>query len=246
MRGTCHDTVGVTRMATTHLAAAFGVYLERISQLKAYCAAVVPFILALPMSEREKARYSFVESSVVLAIAYLEDFLRSLVGMATRPREQALRKHLQKGADDAQRKSIRECDIYQLSARAQLRITFKEGARIDAIYHALFRCSAWPSVEARDTLMSLALVRQIVVHKGSADVGIGGEGSYARRLQQAGIFHTTTYGDWSVHTLAPEPTLDLFNQAMRALVEQFLYLKARIADDDAWMAGDPSRTSDDE
>jgi hypothetical protein len=225
-------------MASTHLAAAFGVYLERLSQLKAYCAAVIPFVLSQPTSEREKARYSFTESAVVLAIAYLEDFLRSLVGMAARSREKSLRKHLLQGASDSQRRLILQSDIYQLSKRARDRITFKQGARIDAVFDALFGCSAWPSTEAKDMIMSLALVRQLVVHMGSADVGIGAEGSYAQRLRDQGIFRTTTYGDWSVHTLAPEPTLVLFNKTMGALVEQFVYLKARVADDDAWMRVD--------
>ena len=122
----------------------------------------------------------FVESIVVLTVAYMEDFLTSLVGSAAREREVELRKHLSNGLTEQGRITVITCDIPVLMQMAKRRVDFRrKGARLESLFQVMFGCSPWPDVDTLTTINDLVLVRQVIVHQGGGDLG-----SYANQVRQ--------------------------------------------------------------
>jgi hypothetical protein len=112
----------------------------------------------------------FSESSFVLAVAYYEDFLRSLLSFGARYRKPQLRKHLVKGTKPEEQAHIRTCDLPALIHVLRQRLSFKKDARsIDGLFVAIFGMSAWPSTEVRDRILDL-VVRPAGAGEAGADV----------------------------------------------------------------------------
>lgn len=198
------------------LAPTFQVYRDKISKMGAYVDVVSPVITAnaaqLPI---------FVESIVVLTVAYMEDFLASLVGAAAREREVELRKHLIKGLTEQERTTVMTCDIPVLVQMAKRRVDFrKEGARLEGLFQVMFGCSPWPDIDTLTTINDLVLVRQVIVHQGGGDLG-----SYANQVRQPGLFTVRDYQGLKVYWLAHLQVLILYREALSALNAQLQYLE---------------------
>lgn len=163
----------------------------------------------------------FVESIVVLTVAYMEDFLASLVGSAAREREMELRKHLSKGLTEQERTTVLTCDIPVLVQMAKRRVDFRrQGARLESLFQVMFDCSPWPDVDTFTTISDLVLVRQVVIHQGGGDLG-----SYANQVRQPGLFTVKDYQGLKVYWLAHLQVLILYREALSALDAQLQYLE---------------------
>ena len=194
----------------------FQVYRDKIGKMGEYVGVVSPVITTnvaqLPI---------FVESIVVLTIAYMEDFLASLVGSAVREREVELRQHLSKGLTEQERTTVMTCDIPVLVQLAKRRVDFrKKGARLEALFQVMFGSSPWPDVNTLTTITDLVLVRQLIVHQGGGDLG-----SYASQVSQPGLFTVRDYQGLKVYWLAHTQVLILYREALVALNAQLQYLE---------------------
>jgi hypothetical protein len=229
-------------MSLPFLATAFYGFDTRIGDLTFYTKAVTDSVLQLPLDQRERAGRVFAEGIIVLAIAHLEDFLQGVVGMAARPREKALRRFLAKDGTPEYRAKLKECAIPELVKLAKKRITFKQGKGIEALYRAVFGCSPWPpDDDTREVLMDLARVRHVIVHNGSADVGIEDVGPYVSQLRLAAdVFNVRTYGEFTTYTLKAIEALRFYMRALLAMQSLKNHLQGTLGTDTWLSATEPA------
>ena len=110
---------------TTTCDLAFGHYLRKIAQMVSYTTAIAPNLLSEPT-----ALPLFVESSVVLMMAWHESFLGSMLAQGTRQKEPDTRDYFSKHGKDSERPIAHECSLRDLISMAKRRVTFKlRGAR---------------------------------------------------------------------------------------------------------------------
>jgi hypothetical protein len=212
------------------MAPTFSVYELRLGEVAEYTAAVKPYLVEKPAALRV-----FIDGSIVLAVTYLEDFLRSLVGSAARQREAALRKYLTENGKDTDKAEARTCDLIALVRMAKNRLSFRrDGASINGIFGAMFGCSPWPSDDVRDIILDLVLVRVVIVHSGSADVGIGGVGGYAKQLRRSDVFTIRSYGEFTTYRIDPLKALHLYHEALVALQSQAHHLREQLVTSTRW------------
>jgi len=216
---------------TTVIEGPFRGFEQRLSAMKDYMYAMHPGITQQPT-----ALPVFVQSCVVLTTAQYSEFLRALVGTAAGHREAQLRKHLVKTAPRDRRLQVKHLDRVALAREAKNRLSFKDGARrIAALFIAIFGCPPWPPEEVRDLLSDLVVIRNMIVHEGDAEVGIGHIGHYAAQLRKAEVFKVSGYGDWNINHLDPMKTLFFFNQAVQGIATSFHYLEERLVSSDDWL-----------
>jgi hypothetical protein len=203
---------------------------QRLQEAISYMQAVTPCIAGKPALLRV-----FVDSSIVLAVAQLEAFLRSLVGTAAHVRHAALRKHLARNASRHEQAQVRTCDLQQLVRLAGRRVSFEnQGKAIDRLFAVLFGCSPWPSHDQRDVVVDMAMVRNMIVHHGGTDVGLGDVGQYARQVRRSDVLTVRRYGDLAVYEVDSPKALLLYRDAMQALVAQTYHLREQLVKSDAW------------
>jgi hypothetical protein len=208
-------------------------YDMRLGQLGEYTKAVLPQIVAKPALLRV-----FIDGTIVLSVAHFEDFMRGLVGAGTRYREAALRKHFTTHGNDSEKAQAPDCDIFELVRMAKRRVSFKERfARTEKIFNLMFGCSAWPSESARDVIFDLVLVRNMIVHQGSADLRIGGDGTaqYAEQLHRTDVFKVTSYGEFTIYRIEPLKALVFYGDAATALQAQIEHLREHLVRSDGWL-----------
>lgn len=206
------------------IGAAFTSYEMRLAEVVDYTAAVMPYIVEKPTSLRV-----FIEGSIVLSVAHLEDFLQSLVGTAAPQREPALRKYLSERGNDADRTRAKTCDLVALVRMAKNRLSFKKnGASIIGIFDAVFGSAPWPSDGIRDVILDLVRLRNMIVHAGSAEVGIGSAGQYAKQLSRAEVLTIQSYGDFTTSRVNPLKALYFYREALIALQAQVNHLREHL------------------
>jgi hypothetical protein len=209
----------------------FRSFEQRLGAMKDYMYAMMPGVRQQPA-----ALSVFVHSCVVLTTAQYGEFLRALVGTAAGHREEALRRHVVKTAPPERRLEVKHLDRVSLVREAKNRLSFKNGGRrIAALFQATFGCVPWPSDEVRDLLSDLVVIRNMIVHEGSGEVGIGHVGLYAGQLRRADVFNVSRYDDWSVNHLDPMKTLRFFTQAVGAIATSFHHLEERLVTNDEWL-----------
>lgn len=210
----------------------FGAYQLHLRGAVDYLEAVFPVV-----QKRPEALKVFVNGSIVLMVAYLEEFLRSLVGTSAELREATLRKHLSTLGNDAEKARALNCDRPTLVRMAKRRLSFKkDGAAISNMFDALFGCSPWPSESAKEAILDLAHVRHLIIHEGDAEVGLGEPGATARQLRRKDVFATTSYGDWTIYRINPVNALLLYRDALTGLLAQHDHLRRRLVEDDSWVS----------
>jgi len=206
-------------------------YNSRLREMAEYNTAVLPYI-----AERRAGLRVLVEASIVLSVAYLDDFLKALVGTAAPHREKALRRYLTKNGSDEAKRQARTCDLLTLVKIAKSRLSFqKGGASIDGIFRAEFGFSPWPSEEVRDVILDLSLVRNMIIHAGSAEVGVGDVGQYARQIRSADVFTVSRYDELVIHRVDPFKALKFHHAALTVLVTQVDYLRKQLVESNEWL-----------
>jgi hypothetical protein len=83
--------------------------------------------------------------------------------------------------------------------------------------------------------MDLVLVRVMIVHSGSADVGIGGLGEYAKQLRRSDVFTVRSYGELTTYRIDPMKALLFYREALVALKSQVDYLREQLVKGDRWL-----------
>ncbi len=198
----------------------FEVYKNKVKQMDAYVGVLSPVLTANRLQVP-----IFVESVVVLTVAYMEDFLASLVGSATREHEQELRALLSDGLTDEQRKTVMTCDIPALAQMAKRRIDFrKRGARLERLFQVMFGCSPWPDVDTFAVINDLVLVRQVIIHHGGGDLG-----AYADQVSRPALFTVRDYQGLKVYWLEHLQVLVLYRDALVALKAQLQHLEGALS-----------------
>jgi hypothetical protein len=209
----------------------FACYEMDLAEVVEYTSAVMPYIVEKPTSLRV-----FMNGSIVLSVAHLEDFLRSLVGTAGHLREGALRTYLAQYGNDADKDRVKTCDLIPLVRMAKSSLSFKKGGvPISRIFDAVFHCSPWPSDAVRDVILDLVFVRNMIVHSGSAEVGVGGVGAHAKQFRRADVFTIRSYGEFTTYRIDPLRTLRFYHQALMALKSQVDHLRVQIVKSDGWL-----------
>lgn len=208
----------------------FFFYQRRLSGAAAYIEAVTPYVVQNPASLRV-----LVDGSIVLAIAYLEDFLGSILGLASHHRQAALRRFFGKHGSTDERARAATCDLPALIGMARRRLSFKkQGAPIERIFSVLFGCSPWPSDGVRDVVLDLVLIRHMIVHAGGAEAGIGRTRQYAAQLRRTEVLTVRAYGEYSTYHVDPWKALLLYRDAMVALESLLHHLRKELVESDRW------------
>lgn len=93
-----------------------------------------------------------------------------------------MRKYLAESGTDDEKKIADDCDLGTLIELAKRRLSFKKrGAKIKTLFDVLFGFSPWPSKEAHQTILDLALLRNIFVHVGTPVPGEYAEHAWPTR-----------------------------------------------------------------
>jgi hypothetical protein len=215
---------GATIFETT-----FGIYEARFSRLVDYIAAVMPGLV-----KDRRTVPVFVESMIVLIIAWHEDFLSSLVAQATRARESAAREYFVRLG----RKEASNCALRDLMIMAKSRVDFRErGRRIEVTFIELLGFRPWPGDDVRDKIVDLNLLRQLVVHHTSGTVG----DDYWIQFVDKTLLATTQYGDLpAVRRVAHDRVLVFIKEAIVALKGQADHLRAEMLRRPEWVYESPS------
>jgi hypothetical protein len=208
---------------------AFSSYDARFSRLTDYIGAVMPGLV-----KDRRTVPLFVESLIVLIIAWHEDFLSSLVAQATRAREAAARDYFVRLG----RKEASNCPLRDLMIMATSRVDFRDrGRRIEATFVELLRFGPWPSDDVRDRIVDLNLLRQLVVHHTSGIVG----DDYWIQFADKTLLATTQYGDLpAVRRIAHDRVLVFMKDAIVALKGQADHLRAEMLRRPEWVYESPS------
>jgi hypothetical protein len=180
----------------------------------------------------------FVESAVLLMVAWHEDFLGSLVATATRSKEPEFRAHLAAAGRQDEKTLATTCDLRTLLSLARRRISFrKRGKSIEAIFSQLLGFPAWPSETVRNRLVDLNLIRQLIVHSGGATVG----DEYFNQLTDQSLLTTKQYpGLPAIRRLDHARILSFMLQMAATLKEHVDYLRREMLKRPEWTYQSPT------
>lgn len=190
-------------------------YNSRLLALTEFIDAVIPCI-----EKNVSSHPLLVESAVVLSVAHFEDYLRSLVGSSVEDKEAVLREHFHSHGNDKEKAIAMTCDRPTLATLAKRRLSFENDAkRLERIFLVMFGCSPWPSTATKAAIKDLVLVRNAIVHSGSADVGIDEAGPYVRQLSREDLFRSHSYGEFRVYHMEHLAVLEFLGDAAFPAIE---------------------------
>jgi hypothetical protein len=151
-----------------------------------------------------------------------------------------MRKYLAESGTDDEKKIADDCDLGTLIELAKRRLSFKKrGAKIKTLFDVLFDFSPWPSKEAHQTILDLALLRNIFVH-----VGTPVPGEYAKHACRPGLFSETTYGDLpTIYRVQHSQVLLLVRDTILAMKTQSDNLRRELSKRDEWLERQPPTLS---
>jgi hypothetical protein len=235
---------------TVVLAPTLGGFATRLGELTGYRSAVGPVILNQP----QPVVRVFVDGCLVLTVARLENLMHSIVGVAARHRERALREHLTQNGSRQAREHAKTCDLrglVRLAKREHLSFLKDGGVRLDRLFGVLFGCSVWANAEVHDALHDLVVIRNMIVHDGGAEVGFGDAGHSAAQLRRSDVLNVKTYPaldprthpgrhpdayvDWNINEIDPRKALGLLLRSAEAISLEYEHLCNHLARDDRWL-----------
>jgi hypothetical protein len=207
--------------------AAFSVYLAKFPQMTSYTSAVTPHLLKEP-----DAVPFFIDSSVVLMMAWHEEFLKSIFAYGIRHREAAAREYFAAHGHDSERPRAGTCDLRELIGMGRRRVTFKgRGAVAEKLFLHLFEFGLWPSDDVRDRVADVSIIRQLIVHHGGASLG----DDYWNQLSDKALVTTTQYGDLpAIRRIDYGRCLVFLKDAFLALATQAYHLRDEMLKRPEW------------
>jgi hypothetical protein len=173
------------------------------------------------------------DSVIVLAVSRLEAFFIDVVSLGTRHREAVLRRHFAKHGHA----SARTCDLPALVTLVRRRFTFEhDGKRLDNLFQLIFRCSVWPTDDARARVLDLVLLRHFIVHSNGQDWSQDGAvvAAYANQFRVADVLEVVRLGKFATYSGNPYKALLFCREALLGVVEMLKYLEQRIVRDQSW------------
>jgi hypothetical protein len=200
----------------------FFVHEERCGRMTHYISAVRSALL-----ENPKAVPLFVESTIVLMVAWQEDFLGSVVGTAAHNKQSELREYLVSRGRPEEQSIVSNCDLATLVSIARRQIQIKKrGQAIESIFQRLFGVSAWRTDDSRARFVDLNLLRQIIVHHGGANLG----DAYWDQLTDKTLLDEMRYGDPLpvIRRIRYSQALVFIHTIAVELADQVAHLRARL------------------
>lgn len=210
------------------LQSAFHTVQKRMGSLLDYASAAAPAV-----KDDIRLITELSDSVVVLVVSRLDSFFIDVVSLGTRHRQRTLRDHFVKhGHPDA-----RSCDLPTLVNLVRRRVSFeRDGNRLDNLFKLLFNCSVWPSVAARELVLDLVLLRNLIVHGSGQDWSHDGvvSAAYATQFRRADVLDARRHGPFTVYSVDPYRALLFVREAMSGVLEQLQYLETRLVQDMSW------------
>jgi hypothetical protein len=165
----------------------FTLYVEKFRRLASYTEAVAP-----RLGEYPDGISLFVDSNVVLMLAWHEEFLKSLMADGIRHKENEARNYFSAHGHTEEKHQAHTCGLPALISMGRRRVTFKNrGAATERLFTHLFGFSLWPDERTHLYVSDLNILRQLVVHHGGASLG----DEYWNQLHEKAIVETRRYGD---------------------------------------------------
>ena len=178
--------------AETKLDAAVHRMIFHLDRMNRYSDAVLQPVLE---SKDEKVHEFFLQTTMVMLLAFLEEFFASLVGVATVHQSKQLRSYFTKYGSAEKQRLVREgCDLGKLWRLAEAECTFKSDAKkLKRIFDVLFGFSPFPDERSEELILDLNLVRNVIAHRG----GWPNE-NYAKEMRTPGVIVVSAETDTSV------------------------------------------------
>jgi hypothetical protein len=119
-------------------------------------------------SENKDIAQFVIESIIIRRASNFEELLKCLIMIASIREETKTIEYFKINGNEETKANIqRGCDLGTLSAYAQAELSFKDDAKkLERIFQHLFGFSPFPNQEAKDYVLDMNLIRNIVVHEG--------------------------------------------------------------------------------
>jgi hypothetical protein len=198
-------------------------------QLIDFARLVVPIVKDNPKYAQELS-----DSLVVLVVVRLEAFYSALLSHGARHREGAVRRHLAKnGHPDA-----KACIFPHLVRLVRTQVSFKkEGAKLDRLCRVMFGQPLWVSDEARDVILDLILLRNLIVHNAGGDWSQDDvmEATYGTQFRVCDALRVSRYGEFVVYNVDHYKSLQFMQTAILSIVKELQYLEEHVVNNLAWV-----------
>jgi hypothetical protein len=185
-------------------------------------------LIAPAISTSNDAKKLWLESSILLLVAWHEELLGTLAVTAAHERESQLRSWLaaEVDIDEDKREKILRADRRELIVRAKHKLDLKKaGARITRFGIEVWQFDPWPSEECKHDLIDLNLIRQIIAHHDGGDVGDG----YWNQLSRKDLLRTSEYpGLPPVRQLDHEHCIVFMKSAVASLLRQAIHVQTKL------------------
>lgn len=221
-----HERQGDMTQPITTCETAFSAYFSKFPQMTAYTTAVTPHLTQEPT-----AIPIFVEGSIVLMMAWHDDFLGALVAHCTHQKQAEVREYFSTRGNDSERPAAVTCSLRDLISMGRRRVSLKRrGAALEKLFVPLFGFRPWPSDDVLNRLIDLNIVRQLIVHHGGGTVG----DDFWDQLTNKSLVSTRPYGDLLVRSVDHERCLFFLKDAFMAFHEQAFHIKNEMLKRPEW------------
>jgi hypothetical protein len=171
-----------------------------------------------------------IETVVVMMVAFLDHFLRSVIGTATYAREVDARVYLAKKGNEADRKLAASCTVKHLRAVMSRRASLVgKRSDLEVTFQFLLGFSVWPDDPRQASLIrDLARLRHLIVHEGGYP-----ERAHFEQMEVAGLITEASQelGFYRMNLVTAAPIVKEGIEAVNVLVTRF---QERVLADDRW------------
>lgn len=143
----------------------FNRHAFQIRRISDYEKIVLPIINKL--ENRDIAQF-VLESIIIRRASYFEELLKCIIMIASVREESKTREYFTKnGSEEIKTNIKRGCNLGTLAIYAEAEVSFKDDAKkLERIFDCYFGFSPFPNQEAKDYILDMNLIRNIIVHEG--------------------------------------------------------------------------------
>jgi len=166
---------------TTKLDACINRFDHQINIMKKY----INLVWKPLVKTQDKKLLKFAsESLIVRAVAFIEEYLSCLVGLASVNEEKLARDYFKNhGNPETQEQVKKGCNLGLLWKYTATEVSFKNNAKkLKRIFNHLFSFSPFPDNETENLILDAVLIRNVILHEGSMP-----SENYAKQMRNKGI-----------------------------------------------------------